>query len=260
MRQQPLDDARIGRPEVEAGGRRDSRLEDAGAMDFIGRYSQKQEAVREVKEERTLFDCILEGRREEGVRKTREALEKSPALTIVDEQFVPALNAVGERYERGEIFLPQLMRSAEVVKAAFDVIRDATAQAGASESKGAIVIATVEGDVHDIGKNIARMMLENYGYDVHDLGKDVKPESVVEAARETGARLVGLSALMTTTLGGIRRTIEALRENKLPCRVMVGGAVLSEEYARMVGADYYAKDARAGVRIAAEVYPAQPLP
>ena len=176
---------------------------------------------------------------------------------MIDDYFIPALDVVGDRYERGEIFLPQLIRSAETVKAGFELIKDkmsASSESGAGTSKGRIVIATVEGDIHDIGKNIVRMLLENYGYDVIDLGKDVPIQKVVDTVVENDIKLVGLSALMTTTVKSMKDTIAALKAAGSDAKVIVGGAVLNEEYVDFVGADYYAKDARASVKIANEFF------
>lgn len=198
-----------------------------------------------------LYDCIVQGRRDQAVEKVRELLRTQQPLQIIDEQFVPALNDVGDRFEKGELFLPQLMQSAQAVKAAFGIIKEQNAASGEKRAaKGSILLATVQGDIHDIGKNIVKMMLENYGYDVVDLGKDVPVDRVVEETVRRRIPLVGLSALMTTTVKSMQDTITALRAAGADCKVMVGGAVLNEEYARMVGADYYAKDAQASVRIA----------
>ena len=227
--------------------------EDIDAARFIEKYSGQDTAspVPATETHRTLFDCILQGRKEEAVFKVKELLRVCPPLQIIDDNFIPALNAVGARFEKGEIFLPQLMQSADVVKGAFETLKEAMAASGLQqEEKGRILLATVEGDVHDIGKNIVKMLLENYGYQVLDLGRDVPAAEVVEQAQNRKIRLVGLSALMTTTVRNMQKTIAALRESGLDCRVMVGGAVLNEEYAAMVGADYYAKDAQAAVRIA----------
>ena len=199
--------------------------------------------------------CILEGRAEEAAKKAAEMLSDQEPMRLVEEHFIPALNEVGKGFEEGRIFLPQLMQSASAVKAAFEVIRNFSAKSGLKpESRGKIVLATVKGDIHDIGKNIVKMMLENYGYTVYDLGRDVPPEEIVAAVQKYGAPLVGLSALMTTTVGAMQETIELLHTKKIPCRVMVGGAVLTEEYAKMVGADYYAKDAQQSVKIADRVF------
>ena len=165
-----------------------------------------------------------------------------------------ALDVVGKGFEKGTIFLPQLLMSAEAAKAAFEVIKakmDAKGQV--QEKKGTIVLATVKGDIHDIGKNIVKVLLENYGYEVLDLGKDVPPEAVVQAAVEGNIRLVGLSALMTTTVVHMEETIRALRAAH-DCKIMVGGAVLNAEYAASIGADFYSKDAMGSVRYAESVF------
>ncbi len=176
-------------------------------------------------------------------------------LSIVDEKLVPALDRVGERFEKGEVFLPQLIQSAGAAQAAFEVIRQFMAKSGEeSESKGRVVLATVKGDIHDIGKNIVKTLLENYGFEVIDLGKDVDHETVADAAVKYNVKLVGLSALMTTTLKSMENTIKLIRERNIPCKVVVGGAVLTPEYADKIGADFYAKDAKETVDIARRVY------
>ena len=175
-------------------------------------------------------------------------------LDVVNVSLIPALDAVGDGFEKGTVFLPQLLQAATAAQAAFEAIKAKIAASGQAQgSKGKIVIATVKGDVHDIGKNIVRVILENYGYDVLDLGRDVDPERVVEAVRQTGAKLVGLSALMTTTVPNMQATIEALHAAHLDCKVMVGGAVLTPDYARDIGADYYCKDAKASADLAKQL-------
>ncbi len=183
----------------------------------------------------------------------RRLLGSRDALDLIDSVLIPALDEVGERFEAGTMFLPQLMASAEAAGAGFDVIRAAMPE-GSSGGKGGVILATVRGDIHDIGKNIVRMLLENYGYDVVDLGRDVPPEAVLAAVEETGIRVVGLSALMTTTVKAMAETVELLRERAPGTFVFVGGAVLNPEYAEMVGADAYAKDAAESARILSEVY------
>ena len=161
---------------------------------------------------------------------------------------------MGEQYEKQIIFLPQLINAANAACAGFDLIKQRIAsRGGQSVSKGKILLATVEGDIHDIGKNIVRVVLENYGYQVLDLGRDVPVQKVVDTAIQQDIHLVGLSALMTTTVDSMRRTIAALRESGHPCKIMVGGAVLTPEYAEEIGADFYAKDAKASADIAKEV-------
>ena len=202
-----------------------------------------------------LFEAVRRGLKNEARAAAEEALKTREPLQVVNETLIPALDVVGDAFEKGSIFLPQLLQSATATQAAFEVIKTAIAASGnQGESKGRIVIATVKGDVHDIGKNIVRVILENYGYDVLDLGRDVPPERVVEAVRQTGAPLVGLSALMTTTVPNMQATIEALHAANLPCKVMVGGAVLTKAYAEQIGADFYAKDAKASADYAKQIF------
>ena len=202
----------------------------------------------------SLGEAIMRGLPREAAALTAKALEEMDELETVERLLIPALDRVGERYERGEIFLPQLMKAASAACAGFDLIKTRIAKRGGNAvSKGKIVLATVQGDIHDIGKNIVRVVLENYGYTVVDLGRDVPPQTVVEAAIREDAKLVGLSALMTTTVKSMAETIEALRKSGHDCRIMVGGAVLTEEYAAQIGADYYAKDAKQSADIARKV-------
>ena len=196
---------------------------------------------------------ILTGRKAQMEAVTRELLASRDALEVIDGCFIPVLDEVGAKFERGELFLPQLMASAEAVKVGFDTVK-ACVPAGAAQDKGDIVLATVKGDIHDIGKNIVKMLLENYGYRVHDLGRDVAPEAVLECVQATGARLVGLSALMTTTVRSMEQTVELLHREVPGVKVMVGGAVLTPEYAATMGAEYYAKDAAESARIAGDFF------
>lgn len=162
---------------------------------------------------------------------------------------------VGDGFEKGTVFLPQLLMSADAAKIAFAVIKDVLASSGQEEEKKEkIILATVKGDIHDIGKNIVKVLLENYGFDVIDLGKDVPPEAIVEKAVEENVTLVGLSALMTTTVVSMEETIKLLREKKPDCKVMVGGAVLNQDYADMIGADFYGKDAMQSVHYAQKFF------
>ncbi len=213
---------------------------------------------------RDLKKAIIDGMKEDAAAATEELLSKINPLKIVNEYLVAALDVVGEKYEKGEIFLPQLIQSAETVKTAFSIIKDnmgvASECTGSATGKGKIIIATVKGDIHDIGKNIVKILLENYGFDVNDLGKDVPIEKVVEEVKKNNVTLVGLSALMTTTVKTMEDTIKALRVSCPECKVMVGGAVLNKEYARQIDADYYAKDAREGVKIAQKLLLHQDLP
>ena len=203
---------------------------------------------------RDLTEIVLTGLKGEAGPATKALLETREPMDIVDNILIPALDRVGADFEQNKVFLPQLIQSAGAAQAAFEVIRDTLAQKdGGTVSRGTVVLATVKGDIHDIGKNIVKVLLENYGYTVIDLGKDVDPEAVVTAARERGAPLVGLSALMTTTLPSMEETIARLRAAGLPCKVVVGGAVLTAEYAQKIGADFYARDAKQSVDVARQV-------
>lgn len=229
--------------------------EDVSAEKYISKYSATSITPVIEEKEKNLYTCILEGRTDEAARAAAELLKTQSAAQIAEENFIPALNHVGDQFENGTLFLPQLMQSASAVKSAFEVIREYNAGHGTkTESRGTIVLATVKGDIHDIGKNIVKMMLENYGYNIIDLGRDVAPERIVNAVSEHNVKLVGLSALMTTTVVSIRDTVDALKAAGLNCKVMAGGAVLTPEYAKSVGADYYAKDAQQSVRIANEIF------
>ena len=201
-----------------------------------------------------LFEAVRRGLKAEARAAADAALTMREPLDVVNTSLIPALDAVGDGFEKGTVFLPQLLQAATAAQAAFEAIKAKISASGQAQgSKGKIVIATVKGDVHDIGKNIVRVILENYGYDVLDLGRDVDPERVVEAVRQTGAKLVGLSALMTTTVPNMQATIEALHAANLDCKVMVGGAVLTPDYARDIGADYYCKDAKASADLAKQL-------
>ena len=205
-----------------------------------------------------LIRAVEQGLKGEAGAATRALLADHQPLELVDDALIPALDAVGAGYEKGTLFLPQLLQSASAAQAAFEEIKAAVARQGRpGESKGKIVLATVKGDVHDIGKNIVKVILENYGFDVLDLGRDVPVETVVDAVRRSGAKLVGLSALMTTTLKSMAETIQALHDAKLDCKIMVGGAVLTESYAMEIGADWYARDAKRSADIAKEFYQVQ---
>lgn len=202
-----------------------------------------------------LQNAIVKGLKEQAYRGTKEALASGrDTMDVINGELIPALDIVGQAFEKGTMFLPQLLMSAEAAKAGFAAIKEYVESTGTrQEKKGTVVIATVKGDIHDIGKNIVKVLLENYGFDVIDLGKDVPPEAVVEAVQQSGARLVGLSALMTTTVASMEETIKQLREKVPGCKVMVGGAVLTPEYADMIGADYYAKDAMQSVHYAEKI-------
>lgn len=204
----------------------------------------------------TLYSAIITGMKSKVGSLTHSTLEEKTPMEIVDTILIPALDEVGRNYETKEIFLPQLIRSAETVKISFEVLKQKLIDIGASSiNKGTIVLATVEGDVHDIGKNIVKILLENYGYHVIDLGRDVSPEKIVSIVQEQDIQLVGLSALMTTTVISMKSTIEALHAQKLSCKIMVGGAVLSESFSKEIGADFYGKDAKSAVEIAKKCFP-----
>ena len=188
------------------------------------------------------------------MKRTLFLKEREP-MDIVNNEIIPALDLVGKEFEKGTMFLPQLMMSAETVKNSFAAIKAHIEASGVKqESRGKIVIATVKGDIHDIGKNIVRVLLENYGYEVHDLGRDVAPEVIVEELRQNDIHLCGLSALMTTTVVSMEETIKAIRAAGLDVKVFVGGAVLTQEYADMIGADRYCRDALDSVNYANEFF------
>lgn len=202
-----------------------------------------------------LMKAVEKGLKGDAAAHTRALLAEKQPLEVVDEALIPALDIVGAKYEKGTLFLPQMLQAASAAQSAFEEIKTAIAQKGeGSASKGRIVLATVKGDVHDIGKNIVRVILENYGFEVLDLGRDVPVETVVETVREKDVHLVGLSALMTTTLKSMEETIAALHAAQLDCKIMVGGAVLTPEYAEKIGADWYAKDAKRSADIAKEFF------
>ena len=201
-----------------------------------------------------LKTAIIKGMKEESARCAKELLENTESLVIINDYIIPALDVVGDGFEKNTIFLPQLLMSADSAKAAFDEIKAHFVMSGAEQVKGEkIIIATVEGDIHDIGKNIVKVLLQNYGFDVIDLGKDVKCEKVLEEAQKNNVKLVGLSALMTTTVPNMEKTIKLLHDNT-HAKVFVGGAVLTRDYAKMINADFYAKDAMESVRIAQEFF------
>ena len=207
-----------------------------------------------VAQDMTLHRAIVKGLCEQAERLTDQALKDTPPLDIINGMLIPALDEVGQGFERGTVFLPQLLMSADAAKAAFDRIKCDLATKGVQEKKkGSVLLATVKGDIHDIGKNIVKVLLENYGFDVIDLGKDVPTETIVQTAVERNIRLIGLSALMTTTVPSMEETIQQLRKAH-DCKVMVGGAVLNPEYAEAIGADFYSKDAMGSVRYAERLF------
>ena len=230
--------------------------EDKGAAGYIAKYTNETQ-VQSVSAslEFTLAEIIEHGRKDEAAAAVKKKLDSVAPLEIINTEFIPALNRIGKRFETGLIFLPQLMQSAKAVQNGFAVIKDRMKTSGEKyESKGRILMATVFGDIHDIGKNIVSMILESYGYEIIDLGKDVPIQTVVDVIRDNDIRLVGLSALMTTTIKNMKETIKTVREEGLACSFIVGGAVLNNEYASLVGADYYAKDAMESVMIANQFF------
>lgn len=229
---------------------------DKGCVKYIEKYSgYKQNNIIKTTNDRK-YDLSLESIVEHGLKEnakedTLNLLKKYDENYVLDEILIPSLDVVGKKYDKGEIFLPQLIQSAETVKVSLNTIKDSLAKNNTNTvSKGKIIVATVKGDIHDIGKNIVKIMLENYGYEVIDLGKDVPIEEVVNHSKKNNIQLVGLSALMTTTVHSMKETIDALRKEGLNTKIFVGGAVLTEEYAKDIGADYYSKDAKSAVEIA----------
>lgn len=227
---------------------------DDNCIDFI-KFASQQEVQPTVKHENslTLKEAIEKGLKEKSSEITTAMLGENAPLDIVNSHVIPALDDVGKRFEEKKLFLPQLLMSAEAAKASFEVIKAAMAADGNSVKKGNIIIATVHGDIHDIGKNIVKLLLENYGYNVIDLGKNVPPETVLNAVIENHAPLVGLSALMTTTVPAMEETVKLVKEKAPWCKTVVGGAVLTQDYADKIGADKYAADAMESVRYAETV-------
>ncbi|MCF0146742.1 MAG: cobalamin B12-binding domain-containing protein, partial [Eubacterium sp.] len=201
----------------------------------------------------SLGDCVLKGLAGRAREQAEAMLKEKEPLEIIDGELIPALDEVGRGFEKGTIFLPQLLMSADAAQAAFAVIKESFPESE-NGKKGKIILATVKNDIHDIGKNIVKVMLENYGYEVLDLGKNVPPEMILDCAEKEDVRLVGLSALMTTTVVSMEETIALLRKHRPGTKVVVGGAVLTHEFAERIGADCYAKDAMATVRYADSVF------
>lgn len=230
---------------------------DKNASEFISNYGASkpvQPAPSADKKNIDIFYAIENGLKNDGAAITAKLLETHDAMDIVNNMLIPALDKAGVQFEKGEIFLPQLILSAGVAQAAFEVIREKMVSSNSAPvSKGKIILATVKGDIHDIGKNIVKVLLENYGYTIIDLGRDVEYQAVVDAAKEHNVKLIGLSALMTTTLKSMEETIALVRKNNIDCKIWVGGAVLTPEYAMKIGADFYAKDAKESVDIAKRV-------
>lgn len=232
--------------------------EDQGASLYIKYYGDKSPDTAEAAKpfgSEDLFNVIIKGIKEEAKNSTISLLQNKTPLEIVNGCIIPALDMVGENYEKGIIFLPQLIQSSETVKNSFEVIKQML-KADSIEHilKGKIILATVKGDIHDIGKNIVKVLLENYGFDVIDLGKDVPKEKIIEIAVKEDVKLIGLSALMTTTVKNMEDTIKSIKKTCSDCKIIVGGAVLNKEYANMIGADYYAKDAKEAVTIVRGIF------
>ena len=202
----------------------------------------------------TLGDAVIRGLKADAGKLAAKALETEDELSLVENHLIPALDKVGEDYDKGTAFLPQLLSAAQAAQAVFEVIRSSiAAKGGVPVKKGKLIVATVQGDIHDIGKNIVKTVLGNYGYEVLDLGRDVPPETILRTVQEQGVHLVGLSALMTTTLPAMEKTIRLLHTMEEPPVIFVGGAVVTPECAKQMNADYYAKDAHQSVEITRKV-------
>ena len=229
---------------------------DENCEEYIQKYGNQQISTTSImSSELTLKSAIEKGLKEEAHHATRELLKSQEPLEIINQHLIPALDVVGKGFEKGTIFLPQLLMSADAAKIAFAVLKDVLAQNGGDvQKKDKVILATVKGDIHDIGKNIVKVLLENYSFDVIDLGKDVPPETIVDCAIREDVKLIGLSALMTTTVVSMEDTIKLLHQKKPECKVMVGGAVLNQDYADMIGADFYGKDAMQSVYYAQRVF------
>ncbi|MGN0677824.1 MAG: homocysteine S-methyltransferase family protein [Ruminococcus sp.] len=230
---------------------------DKNSVEFISIYSQesKPKPVTTEKSDIDIFYALENGMKNDGIRITGELLENNDPIEVINNYLVPALDIAGEKFEKGKIFLPQLILTAGTAQACFEVIKEKIVQKGDKPvSKGKVVLATVKGDIHDIGKNIVKVLLESYGYDVIDLGKDVDKSVILKSAVENNVKLVGLSALMTTTLKSMEETIELLNQQYPECKTVVGGAVLTPDYAEKIHADFYAKDAKETVDIAGKIY------
>lgn len=229
---------------------------DHDAKDYVARFSQPQSEAKPITPVKTkalsIEEAIINGLKEDAARITATLLEATDPLDLVNQKIIPALDKVGDAFGSGKVFLPQLIQSAQAVEASFQIIKQKLSPDAIS--KGKVVLATVKGDIHDIGKNIVKVLLENYGYTVIDLGRDVDYMDVVNAVKQHQVKLVGLSALMTTTLPSMEKTIKLLREHQADCKIVVGGAVLTPEYAQKIGADFYAKDAKETVQIAKQIY------
>ncbi len=232
-----------------------SMFRDEEKSDENFKKTSKTQKISEQKNQQTLKDAVIFGLKGKSAEIARELLKTKQPMSIVDEELIPALDVVGGNFEAGKCFLPELLQAAQAAQSAFEIIKERMSQSGTQQNdKGKIVLATVKGDIHDIGKNIVKVVLENYGYHVIDLGRDVPSETIIETVKKTGAKLVGLSALMTTTLKSMEETIKALKSETPDCKIMVGGAVLTEDYAMKIGADFFAKDAKKSADIAKEFF------
>ncbi|WP_250675453.1 homocysteine S-methyltransferase family protein [Paraclostridium ghonii] len=230
---------------------------DKGCVNYVRNYSNTNNEEIKTKDisQLSLYEIVQRGLKNESREATVLLLEVENENHIIDKILIPALDLVGKKYENKEVFLPQMIQSAEAVKASVQVIKEKLESENKKNiSKGKIILATVKGDIHDIGKNIVKVMLENYGYEIIDLGKDVSIEDVVSKAKEHDINLIGLSALMTTTVKSMEETIKAIRDNCIDTKIMVGGAVLTEEYSQIIGADYYSKDVKSAIEIARKVF------
>lgn len=232
---------------------------DRNSVEFIKVYSQDNASVVPKAAPASsgtpdISYAVENGLKNDAVRAAQELLREHDPMEIINEYLIPALDAAGEKFEKGTIFLPQLILTAGAAQACFEVVKESLPPGSDGVSKGKIVLATVKGDIHDIGKNIVKVLLESYGFTVIDLGKDVPPETIVEAAIKHQVKLVGLSALMTTTLKSMADTVALLNEKYTECKTVVGGAVLTASYAKQIHADFYAKDAKQTVDIAADIY------
>lgn len=232
---------------------------DEQCMDYISVYANQQATPTTTAPAAggtmSLAQSIIKGLKESAHASAAEMVKSQAPLDIINTELIPALDDVGKKFEKGTLFLPQLLMSAEAAKAAFEAIKTHMTSLGTVETKREkIILATVKGDIHDIGKNIVKVLLENYSYDVIDLGKDVDPQLIVDTAIEQDVKLVGLSALMTTTVVNMEETIKQLRKSVPDCKVMVGGAVLTQEYADMIHADFYSKDAMGSVYYAHRLF------
>lgn len=225
--------------------------EDKESKKYVEIFAGQPAVTETAKAGMTLEEAVIKGLKGEAKQIAEKELEASDELTVIQTKLIPALDKVGADYESGKAFLPQLLSAAQAAQSVFDAIKASLAAKGTETvKKGRIAVATVKGDIHDIGKNIVKTILENYGYEIFDLGKDVSPEAICEAVKENDIKVVGLSALMTTTLPAMEETVRKLHELSPEIKVWIGGAVVTEEYAEKIGADYYAKDARASVDIA----------